>query len=79
MIDTRHMTPAQLRHAAREAVVREIGVTGLVRLMRDAAPGTGDYVVDREKWPPKFDSVESLMEIIAKEGAPEARLETEME
>jgi hypothetical protein len=66
------MTPAQIRRAAIEAVVREVGVVGLIRLLRDELPGAGDYVVDREKWLPKFDSVEALMDAIAKGGAADA-------
>jgi hypothetical protein len=64
------MSPAQLRRAAREVVVRELGVTGLIRLWRDVAPGSGDYTLDRGNWLPEFDSVEAMMQVIAKEGAP---------
>jgi hypothetical protein len=71
MIDTRQMTPAQIRRATMDAVVREVGVVGLVRLLRDETPGSGDYVVDREKWLAAFGSVEALMDAIAKEGAPD--------
>jgi hypothetical protein len=72
VIDTRQMTPAQIRRVAMDAVVREVGVVGLVRLLRDEMPGSGDYSVDREKWLPAFGSVEALMNAIAKEGAPAA-------
>ena len=71
MIDIRKMTPAEVRRAAMEAVVREVGVAGLIRLLRDQVPGSGNYVVDREKWLPQFQSVEEMMDTLAREGAPE--------
>lgn len=72
MIDTRQMSPSEVRRAAMDAVVREVGVVGLIRLLRDESPRTGDYVSDRKKWLPEFDSVESMMEAIKKEGAPKS-------
>jgi len=66
------MSPAEVRRAAMDAVVREVGVVGLIRLLRDESPGTGDYVSDRKKWLPEFDSVEAMMEAIKKEGAPKS-------
>ncbi len=72
MIDTSKMTPAQIRRAAMDAVIREVGVVGLIRLLRDEIPGSGNYIEDREAVLPKFDSVDQLIETLAKEGAPES-------
>jgi len=72
MIDTSNLTPAQIRRAAMDAVIREVGVVGLIRLLRDEVPGSGDYVKDREELLPRFDSIQALMEAVAREGAPEA-------
>lgn len=67
MIDTRGMTPAEIRKAATEAVIREVGVVGLVELLRDEHPGSGDYVFDREKWLPEFGSTRELFEAIERD------------
>ena len=71
MIDTRNLTPSQIRRVAVDAVVREVGVVGLVRLLRDEVPGSGDYANDRDALLPRFDSIEALMKTVAEEGAPE--------
>lgn len=67
-MDTSKMSPAEIRRAAMEAVVREVGATGLVCLLRDGTVGTGNYVTDREKWLPAFDTSDALMDAISREG-----------
>lgn len=67
MIDTRGMSATEIRKAAMEAVLREVGVVGLVELLRDENPGSGDYVFDREKWLPEFGSVRELFEAIERD------------
>ena len=69
MLDTTKFTPAQIRRAAMEAVIREVGVVGLVRLLRDEIPGSGNYAEDREAFLPKFESMDDLMKTIGVEGA----------
>ena len=69
MIDTRKLTPAQIRHAAIQAVIREVGVVGLVRLLRDELPSNGNYMMDRDVILPHFESVDDLLDAIAREGA----------
>lgn len=54
------MTPAQIREAAHEAIIREMGVTGLIRYLQDQSLGSGNYVQDRWKWLPKYETVDQL-------------------
>jgi len=71
MIDTTNMTPAQIRRAAMEAVIREVGVSGLLLLLRDERPGSGDYLAERDALRPHFESMDTLMKAVAAEGAPQ--------
>lgn len=54
------MTPAQVREAAHEAIIKELGVSGLVRYLKDQSLGSGDYTRDRHAWLPAFTSSEEL-------------------
>lgn len=65
------MSEVEIKRAAMRAVMREVGVAGLVLFLRDRLPGSGDYVVDREKWLPEFDTDEEFLEALAREGQPE--------
>ncbi len=60
MRTVRDMTPAQIRDVAHEAIIREMGVTGLIRYLQDQSLGSGNYVQDRWKWLPKYESVDQL-------------------
>lgn len=55
-----NMTPAQIREAAHEAIIREIGVTGLIRYLHDQSLGSGDYTRDRHTWLPDYKSPEEM-------------------
>jgi len=69
------MTPAQIREAAHEAIIREMGVTGLIRYLQDQSLGSGNYVQDRWKWLPKYETVDQLwndMEASTKDDKPSA-------
>jgi hypothetical protein len=54
------MTPAQIREAAHEAIVREIGYAGFIRYLQDTSLGSGDYTRDRWNWLPRHDSAEDF-------------------
>lgn len=51
--DTGKMTPAEIREAAYQAIVRELGPSGLFRFIQDFTLGNGDYVKDRRGFLPK--------------------------
>jgi hypothetical protein len=51
--DTGKMTPAEIREAAYEAIVRELGPSGLFRFIQDFSLGSGNYVKDRRDFLPK--------------------------
>lgn len=51
--DTGKMTPAEIREAAYEAIVRELGPSGLFRFIQDFSLGSGNYVKDRRDYLPK--------------------------
>lgn len=62
MRPTHEMTPAELRSAAYDALVRELGVTGFIRYLRDAELGSGDYTKTRHKHLPQtFEELDALM------------------
>jgi len=54
------MTPIQLRAAAHDAILRELGVVGLVRYQRTITPCEGDYARDRWDILPKYGSLEEV-------------------
>lgn len=47
------MTPSQLREAAHDAIIRELGVSGLMMYLKDQSLGSGDYTRDRRGWLPE--------------------------
>ena len=51
--DTGKMTPAEIREAAYEAIVRELGPSGLFRFIQDFSLGSGNYLKDRRDFLPK--------------------------
>jgi hypothetical protein len=55
------MTPAQIREAAHSAILKELGVVGLVRYLQDQSMGSGDYTRDRLNWLPEYQSVDEMM------------------
>jgi hypothetical protein len=44
------MTPSQLQAQGIKALVRELGVTGMVRFLQQFEIGAGDYTRERHKW-----------------------------
>jgi hypothetical protein len=54
------MSPADLREAAHEAIIRELGVAGLMRYMREQSLGNGDYTRDRDTLLPDYKSAEEV-------------------
>ncbi|MBI5153691.1 hypothetical protein HZA57_00505 [Candidatus Poribacteria bacterium] len=61
MRDATVMTPAEIRMAAHDAILRELGMVGLIRFMQDQSLGSGDYTRDRANWLPDYQSVEELI------------------
>jgi hypothetical protein len=59
---TERLTHQQLRTAAHDAIARELGVVGLIRYLRDSRRGEGNYVEDRKRWLPEYESVDQLWE-----------------
>jgi hypothetical protein len=47
---TKMMTPGQLQARGIKALVRELGVTGMVRFIQQFEIGAGDYTRERHKW-----------------------------
>ena len=56
------LTPQQLRAAAFDAILRELGPLGLARFVRENGLGSGDYTKDREIWLPEDKSVREIAE-----------------
>jgi len=54
------MTPAEIREAAHDAIVRELGVVGLIRYLQDTSMGSGDYTRDRHQWLDKYKNLDDL-------------------
>ena len=54
------MTPAELRQAAHDAIIRELGVSGLMRYLQDNSLGSGDYTRDRHQWLTRHQSAQEL-------------------
>lgn len=67
MKPTSDMTPAELRKAAIDAIVREVGVVGYIRFMQDVTHGSGDYAVDRDAWLPLNKPIRELVKEIERE------------
>jgi hypothetical protein len=56
------LTPQQLRAAAFDAILRELGPLGLARFVRENGLGSGDYTKERESWLPEDKSVREIAE-----------------
>ena len=54
------MTPAQIREAAHDAIIRELGVSGLISYLHDQSLGSGDYTRDRHQWLPEYGDVDEM-------------------
>jgi hypothetical protein len=48
-IDGSTATPAELRRAGIDALVRALGPVGMARFLRQFDPGHGDYTADRDR------------------------------
>ncbi|WP_029666551.1 hypothetical protein [Candidatus Fervidibacter sacchari] len=59
------MTPSQLQAQGIKALVRELGVTGMVRFLQQFELGAGDYTRERHKWL-KGKSIEKIVAEIRK-------------
>ena len=44
------MTDEEIRQAGYDALVRELGVVGMIRFVQMLRPGSGDYSKDRRAW-----------------------------
>lgn len=44
------MTDDEIRQAGSAALVRELGVVGMIRFVQMLCPGSGDYTRDRHAW-----------------------------
>jgi len=62
-MNTRTMTPEQIRLAGLEALARELGPVGMVRFLRQFETGQGDYSKERRDWLGQMD-VQTLAERI---------------
>ena len=47
-MNTREMTPEQIRTKGLEALVRELGTVGMIRFIQLFEPGSGDYTKERK-------------------------------
>lgn len=56
------MSPQQLRAAAFDAILRELGPLGLARFVRENGLGSGDYTRDRAQWLPKNRTARELVD-----------------
>ena len=50
MMNGQTMSLEQIRIAGMEALVRELGVVGMVRFLQQFETGHGDYSKDRHEW-----------------------------
>lgn len=44
------MTDEEIRQAGFDALVRELGVIGMIRFVQMLRPGSGDYTAERHAW-----------------------------
>lgn len=49
-MNTRSMTPDQIRRAGLAALARELGPVGMVRFLQQFEIGKGDYTTERHEW-----------------------------
>jgi hypothetical protein len=50
MMNGQTMSLEQIRIAGMEALVRELGIVGMVRFLQQFETGHGDYSKDRHEW-----------------------------
>jgi hypothetical protein len=44
------MTDEEIRQAGYDALVRELGIVGMIRFVQMLRPGSGDYSKDQHAW-----------------------------
>ncbi len=49
-MNTRDMTPNEIRRAGLEALTQGLGAVGMVRFLQQSEAGWGDYTADRDQW-----------------------------
>lgn len=49
-MNTRDMTPNEIRRAGIEALTQGLGAVGMVRFLQQSEAGWGDYTADRAQW-----------------------------
>jgi hypothetical protein len=49
-VNTRTMTPPQIRAAGLQALVRALGPAGMLRFLQEFDRGHGDYTAERYQW-----------------------------
>ena len=54
------MSKEELLRAAHRAIIRELGVLGFLRYIRETQQGSGDYTRDRHKWLPEHKTAEEF-------------------
>ena len=54
-MNTRTMTPEQIRQAGLEALARKLGPVGMVRFLQQFESGKGDYTAERHAWLDRLD------------------------
>jgi hypothetical protein len=57
------MNPVEIRQRGYDALVKELGVVGMIRFLQQVETGKGDYTKDRDQWLDRlsFDEVMNLM------------------
>lgn len=49
-MNTRSMTPAEIRRVGLDVLARELGPAGMLRFLEQFEIGAGDYSVERHRW-----------------------------
>jgi hypothetical protein len=50
MIDSHTATLEEIRYASLHALTRELGTTGMARVLQQFNNGYGDYTAERQQW-----------------------------
>jgi hypothetical protein len=50
MVETYKMNPAQIRQQDLDALVKALGLVGMVRFLHQFDTGSGDYTRERQQW-----------------------------
>ena len=58
------MTPKEIRRAGLDALLKNLGVVGMIRFLQDMDIGHGDYTKERHKWlgAPDLNEIEAEIE-----------------